>query len=77
MEAARGHTVIRYAGRLSLPGRLRALREAKLSLRRFPSCYKGGIWECAESNKIYAVQVFCQARSEDLWAEVVSRCACH
>jgi hypothetical protein len=77
METARGHSVIRYAGRLSLPGRLKALREAKLSLRRFPSRYKGGIWECEESNKIYAVQVFCQARSEELWAEVVSRCACH
>ena len=71
------HPIVHYAGPLSLSGRARAFREAKASLRRFPTQYEGGIWECAESNKLYAVQALLNRRSVGLWAEVVSRCVCH
>src|SRR5206468_684998 len=73
----KGHTVARSSGPLSLLARLRALREAKTSLRRFPTRYEGGAWECRESNKIFALQVLHSKRTEGLWAEVADRCVCH
>jgi hypothetical protein len=76
-ETERGHTVFRFAGKLNFGGKLRAFREAKGSLRRFPSGYSGGIWECEESNRIFAIQVLHRRDSEDLWSEVVRRCVCH
>jgi len=47
-----GHPAPHYSGSLSLLARVRALREAKASLRRFPTRYEGGVWQCEESNKI-------------------------
>src|SRR5262249_49761615 len=76
-EIEQGHTVFRYTGKLNLPGKLRALREARGSLRRFPSGYIGVIWEWEEKNRIFAVQVFHRRDSEDLWNEVFRRCVCH
>jgi hypothetical protein len=75
VESERGHTVSRFSGRLPLFGKLRALREAKGSLRRFPSGYVGGIWEC--ENRIYAVQVFHHRSADTLFDEVIGRCVCH
>jgi hypothetical protein len=72
-----GHTGVRFSGSLSLLARIRALREAKASLRRFPTRYEGGVWECGETNKIFALQVLHNKRTEGLWAEVAKRCLCH
>lgn len=72
-----GHERVRYVGKLSLVTRLRAIREARLSLRKVPSCYEAETWHCPESNKIYAIQVWRHARSLDVWDEVVRRCVCH
>lgn len=72
-----GHAAERYRGRLSLLSRLRLLREATGSLRRFPTGYEGGLWECPESNKIYLLQVVHSARTQGLWEEVLGRCGCH
>jgi hypothetical protein len=74
---ARGHETLRYAGVLPLGARLKAFRESRGGLRRFPTRYEGGAWFCPESNKIYAVQVLHNARTEKLWSEVVTRCVCH
>jgi hypothetical protein len=71
------HAVRRYSGPLSLLARIRALRDAKTSLRRFPTRYEGGAWECRESNKIFALQVLHSKRTEGLWEEVAKRCLCH
>ncbi len=65
------------AGRFSLLERLRAVRETRGSLRRFPTQYEGGAWECPESNKIYMVQILHSARTVGLWQEVMRRCVCH
>ena len=72
-----GHESVRYTGSLSLAARLHALRNSKMSLQRFPSRYEGGIWNCALSNKLFAVQTLCHRRTEGLWEDVVSRCVCH
>lgn len=76
-ETPRGHTALRYEGAIPLFSRARILRESKGSLRRFPSRYAGGIWECPNSNKIYAVQILHNKRTEGLWEEVANRCVCH
>ncbi len=76
-RSALGHAVSHYAGGLSLAGRMRVLRESKASLRRFPSQYEGGVWECEAENKIYALQVVHNAKTRGLWAEVLARCLCH
>lgn len=75
IETERGHTVSRFKGRLPFGGKLRALREARGSLRRFPSSYVGGIWKC--ENRIYTVQVFHHRSAETLFDEVIGRCVCH
>lgn len=74
---ASGHEAIRFQGKLPVAGRLAAFREAKASLRRFPSRYEGGAWLCAESNKIFAIQVLHHRKTEELWSKVVDRCVCH
>ncbi len=76
-ETIYDHDAVHYAGKLSLFARLRLLRDAKTSLRRFPTRYEGGIWECADSNKLYAVQVLHSRKTEGLWDEVTDRCVCH
>lgn len=73
----RGHAMTHAVGRFSLLDRLRALRETRGSLRRFPTLYEAGAWECAESNKIYMVQILHNRRTSGLWQEVMQRCVCH
>lgn len=77
VETSRGHKAFAYSGFLPVTGRLRALREAKGSLRRFPTRYEGGLWVCEEENKLFAVQVLHNKHTEGLWNEVVGRCVCH
>jgi hypothetical protein len=55
----------------------RMLRDTIGSMRRFPTRYEGGVWECAESNKIFALQTMRSAKSDTLWRDVVDRCGCH
>jgi ribosomal protein L37AE/L43A len=71
------HEAIHYVGSLNLFDRLRLLKDAKTSLRRFPTRYEGGIWECTDSNKLFAVQVLHSRKTEGLWEEVTDRCVCH
>ncbi len=72
-----GHETICYTGKLSLFAQLQAIRQAKFSLRGVPAQFEGGVWHCAESNKIYAIQIWRQTRAEKLWDEVLRRCVCH
>lgn len=72
-----GHVISRYVGPLAIGGKLRAFREARGSLRRFPSSFEGGTWECEQTNRIYTIQVLHQRKSANLWNEVVRRCVCH
>jgi hypothetical protein len=71
------HSIKHYAGRLSPFDCMRMLREARGSLRRFPTRYEGGVWECPESNKIFSVQVYHNRRTVELWADLIRRCGCH
>jgi hypothetical protein len=77
VSSDREHEATKFYGPLNLLARLRVLREAKMSLRRFPSQYEGGIWHCEESNKLFSIQVLHNKRTQGLWAEVVRRCSCH
>jgi ribosomal protein L37AE/L43A len=77
IETGWGHAAHAYAGSIPLLGLLRSLRDARGSLRRFPTRYEGGIWECPESNKLYAVQVVRHRRTQGLWAEVMGSVLCH
>jgi hypothetical protein len=77
VETASGHVVLRYSCKLPLLARLRAVRDARFSLRQVPSFYEAGVWLCPQSNKIYAVQVLRHTRSADLWSELIQRCVCH
>ena len=72
-----GHESLRYLGGLPLMSKLQALRDSRVSLKRFPTRYEGGIWNCADSNKIYALQVLHQKQTVGLWEDIVSRCVCH
>jgi len=55
---------------------LRALRDAR-PLHRPAARYEGCAWECPETNKIYAVQVWHNVCTQGLLEEVVARCECH
>lgn len=77
METTTGHEISHFSAPLTLGGKLRALREARGSLRRFPSRFEGGVWECGVTNRIFAVQVLNHRNSTELWNEVVRRCVCH
>lgn len=77
LVSAFGHSVSHYAGRISLPALVKLLRDTVGSLRRFPTQYEGGVWECAESNKIFALQTLRSKRSDTLWRDVAARCICH
>ncbi len=71
------HAILHYAGPLSVVGKVRAFREARGTLRRFPTRYEGGIWECAETNRLFALQVLRQKGAQELWRDVLDRCVCH
>ena len=77
VTTSRGHEVERYSGSLTIPGRLKAFRESKGSLKRMPSRYSGGAWVCTETNRIIAVQAITNRNSPDEWEAAVSRCLCH
>jgi len=77
IETAHGHRALVFEGALPLTSRIGVLRDARNSLRRFPTRYAGGIWECPETNKLFLIQALTNRRSEGLWAEVEPRCVCH
>jgi len=72
-----GHECEHYTGSIPAIARIRALRETKGALRRFATRYESGIWECPNTNKLYAIQVAHNKRSVGLWEEVAERCDCH
>lgn len=76
IEISSGHQAVKYSGALSLIARLQTLKESR-SFRRFPTRYTGGVWECTETNKIFALQVCHSKKTQELWEEVANRCSCH
>jgi hypothetical protein len=71
------YETIRYQGRITGMNMIRALREAKIRLRRLATRYEGGIWHQPDANRIVMVQVLQSKKTQNLWQEIVSRCACH
>ncbi len=71
-----GHEAVTYSGKLSLIARAQTLKESR-SLRRFPTRYAGGVWECTETNKIFSLQVCHSKNTQGLWEDVANRCFCH
>jgi hypothetical protein len=71
------HEAVRAAGRVRSPLLLAsALRDAIGTLRP-ATRYDGCCWECPETNKLYAVQVWHNVKTEGLLEEVAARCECH
>ena len=72
-----GHAAVRMAGGLGfgLP-MWEAVREAA-SLRWPATRFSARAWECASSNKIYAVQSMCPRRDDDPVDAVVAQMRCH
>ena len=71
------------ARRCAGPGSIACHRKSRFSgrqrrsLRRFPTRYSGGVWHCPETNKLFAIQILHNRKTEGLWEQVVSRCVCH
>lgn len=72
-----GHQLDHYAGNLPLLARARILKEASGGLKRFPTRYEAGIWNCPATNKLVALQVLCQKKTVGLWREIAERYRCH
>jgi hypothetical protein len=74
---AHGHEAVRATGSVRGPlAWFRALRDAAFTFRP-ATRYDGGCWECPDSNKLYAIQVWHNVRSIGLLDEAVARCECH
>lgn len=76
-ETIYDHEAVHYVGTLSLFDRIRLLKDTKTAWRRFPTRYEGSLWDCTDSNKLFAVQVLHSKQTEGLWDEVTDRCVCH
>ena len=76
-EGDQGHTISHYTGRIPLLLLAKLLRDTVGSMRRFPTRYEGGIWHCAESNKIFALQTLRSSKSDALWRDILDRFVCH
>jgi hypothetical protein len=72
----RGHLVMRLVGRERLlPGAARAV-QALAALARPALEFRGYVWECPESNKIFALTGQ-ETRKADVTRQVFERMACH
>jgi hypothetical protein len=71
------HEAVRAAGRIKLLSDwFRAIRDSLQTLS--PAArYDGVVWECPVTNKIFAVQTWCNRRTAGLLEEVAARCVCH
>lgn len=67
---------VRRKGKVSGFNWIKAMREAKMRLRRFPTRYEGGIWHQPDANRMVVVQTLHSKKTENLWQEIVKRCAC-
>ncbi len=76
-ETPFGHTCTKISGGLPPGGMFFALRDAKGSVRKFPTRYIGTAWHCEQTNKLYAIQLMHHRRSEQLWEQIMDRCKCH
>ncbi len=72
-----GHEFISFEGALPVSGRMAAVRDAKGSMRGLPTRYSGGVWHCAETNKLFSIQVFHSRKTEKLIENILERCKCH
>ena len=77
VESELDHSVERFSGSLPIFARMKILKDAKNSLRRFPSKYEGGVWVCYESNKIFSLQVMSSKLTENLFTSSLDRIVCH
>ena len=77
VETSSTHEVSRFSGPLSIFSRIKILKDAKNSLRRFPSKYEGGVWVCEESNKIFSLQVMSSKLSKEVFTTTLDHIHCH
>ncbi len=77
LEKADLHSVARFVGSLPIFSRIKILKDAKNSLRRFPSKYEGGVWLCEETNKIFTLQVMSGKKSKNLFEDTLNSVVCH
>lgn len=76
--SVQGHLAVRATGRIRGVGSwVRALRGSLFTLNPPAIRYEAMLWECPESNKIYAIQLWRNLKTEGLLNEVVVRCECH
>lgn len=75
--AMNGHPGVRARGQVrGVVARVAALRDALPALR--PALeYEGCAWECEETNKLYAVQLWRPRGVPTPMADLVARCECH
>ncbi len=71
-----GHEAEIYTGPLSVIAKAQTVKESR-SFRRFPTRFAGGVWECTETNKIFALQVCHSKKTVGLWEDIANRCFCH
>lgn len=77
VDSPNGHSLLQFSGRLSLLQWLRSFQETLTRFHRMPSRYVGCIWQCEQTNRIFAVQTITHKNSENLLNEIVSRSHCH
>jgi hypothetical protein len=71
-----GHEAIRLRGKAGFLAAVHALRDALFTWKP-ATLYDGCCWECPETNKLYAVQLWHNKRTEGLLEEAAARCECH
>ena len=71
-----GHALFRFSGRDRVPVALWKLLKAPFTLTMPRLSFRGFVWHCAESNRIYAVTGE-QPRKSRLLEQVVERMQCH
>ncbi|HSV72912.1 MAG TPA: hypothetical protein VLH79_04065 [Chthonomonadales bacterium] len=77
LATVHGHEAALANGRLRNVGAWAVALFDALRTMRVASIYEGCAWECPETNKIHAIQVWRMRTSEGLLDEVAARCECH
>lgn len=71
------HAAARATGRIHNPLDWAAALRESVGTRRIASLYDACAWECAETNKLYAIQVWHHKGTSGLLEEAAARCECH
>jgi hypothetical protein len=76
-ETMNGHSGVRARGHVrGVVARLAAVRDALPALR--PALeYEACVWECEDTNKLYALQSWRPRGEPTLMSDLVARCECH